>query len=160
MIFIFMGVLHRQKPPKSGSAPKPQANNSVSLRELEGRIWHCCRRWWHGRRVLCQFKPPELYNLPIQIALWTLSWEIYQVVVEDCGLLTAKITDINACEMSWNYNKNDIKHEYRIQIRSNHHLQNSGTTDVNTYEVGRQVDNMIAYTRGKWVMMIHKTSIL
>lgn len=33
---IFMGVMHRQKPPKSGFAPTPQANNSAGLRKLSG----------------------------------------------------------------------------------------------------------------------------
>lgn len=90
-----MGVLHRQKTPKSGFAPEPQTSDSVSLRKLEGRIWQCCGGWWDGRELLCQFEPPELHNLPIQIALWThlpLNLEIIcQVVAEDFGLLCPKI---------------------------------------------------------------------
>lgn len=90
-----MGVLQIQKPPKSGFAPKPQAINSVSFRKLEGRIWQCCGGWWDWRGLLCQFAPPELHNLPVQIALRThlpLNWEmIHQLVAEDCGLLCPKI---------------------------------------------------------------------
>lgn len=71
MIFISMDVLHRQKPPETGFEPKPQANNLLSLRRLEGRIWQCRRGWRDGRGLLCQYEPPELHNLPIQIALWT-----------------------------------------------------------------------------------------
>lgn len=89
MIFIFMGVLRTQKPPKSGFAPKPQANTSVSFRKLEGRIWQVCGGWWDGRGLLCQFEPPEFHNLPVQIALCThlpLHWEtIYHVVEKTVG---------------------------------------------------------------------------
>lgn len=96
-----MDVLHGQKPSKSGFAHNPEANNSVSLRKLEGRIWLCCGGWWDGRGLLCQFEPPELHNLPIQIAPWThlpLNWKVIcQVVVEDCWLLSFKIPQ-NICE--------------------------------------------------------------